>query len=1065
MGLQGTFGCNDGIAYQVAVPTGQIVSTLYSYNVITGVRTQVGNPAPSNINSLIYSTAANGNILWGTVVGESSLIRIGGGSGTVRFNIPELATTNMSFNVGVELPNAYMLINSSGESKYYVIDVDPSRATYLEMVDPTNNYALKTGPDYGIPLSAPIGGSDIAYMASTGLAYSINNNRTIVTLNPVTGALVTYPTSVSGLPEGGYGGMFSDKADKLYAFHNLTGGFYKIDPVTNTAALISTSTPSGGTDAASCPEAVVECDTDIPIEPADPTICIGTTTKFTVQPDGNGPFTYHWQQSSNGGTTWTNMLASGSGVNGSFSGGNTNELTITPATMVWNGFKYRCNITSNLCTAPSSAATLNIYAIPGAPTLLAATDAPICPATTYDLNRLISGTAPAGSTLRFYTSSSPSPETLVSDPTVASSGTYYARYENLGCGGPVSQPITILGCQTAFGCENGMGYQVSAADAELVSSLYAFNINTGVRTLISPLSMTVNALVFNSADNMLWAAKNNSSSIVRINAQGGLIEFVVPNLPVAYYNVGVQLPDGYMLVYVGGSDAYFVIDIDQRRATYLRLVDPTNGFALKTGPNYGTALNPAVNLSDLAFLPATQLCYGIDNTGGRLATLNPFTGQVTVGAVVQGITISPFGAFFADAAGKLYGFHNTSGAFYKIDPVTAIATPISTAIPSSSNDGASCAAAVICDVDLTQPEPGNQTTCTGSATTFTVTATTIGSATLIYQWQVSTNGGNTWTDLLMAGATNANGSYAGAGTNVLTVTPATGAWNGNQYRVEVTSDSELCTLTSSAGSLSVTVTPIKPELHTTSASPICPPETVDLLTLVSSSAPEGSTLQFYTSSTPSEATLVADPTQVGAGTYYTFYANASCKSPASDAIVVEVDCDLPVTLVSFAVTKEGENTAILNWATTEETNSDRFEVERSSDARTWVKIGEIASFGESSTLKKYNFTDQDTPEGITYYRLKMVDKDASYAYSRIQTTEFSATVTAYPNPTSGSLKLKNFIKVKHVVLHNAAGRKVLERSGPTAEGVDISHLTPGVYNVTLSLFDGSKQVQKIVVSH
>jgi hypothetical protein len=686
MAEQSTFDCLDGIAYQVAVPSGQSVSTLYSYNVSSGARTQIGSPAPFAVNSLIYSTVENKNILWGTM-GENTLVRIGAGGGTVLFKVPALSTTNMNFNVGVELPDAYMLINSTNESVYYVIDVDPNRATYLEMVDPTNNFELKAGPNYGTPLSAPIGGSDIAYLSSAGLAYSINASATLVTLDPTTGVVATYPSPVTGLPVNFYGGIFNDNQGNIYAFNNVTGAFYKIDPVANTATFISTSTPSGGNDAASCPDALFECDTDIPIQPLDPIICTGTTTNFTVQPDGNGPFTYQWQQSSTGGASWSNMAGSGSGPNGSFSGGNTNVLTITPATTLWNGFMYRCNITSNMCVTPSSASTLTIYATPTAPTLLATTDAPVCPATTYDLNRLISSTTPAGSNIRFYTSASPSTETLVSDPTVAPAGIYYARYENSECGGPVSQPITILACQTPFGCENGVGYQVSAAGGETVSSLYAFNINTGVRTLIAPLSTTVNSLVYNSKDNMLWATINYSSSIVRINAEGGLQEFVVPNLPSAFYNVGVELPDGYMLVYVGGQASYYVIDIDQSRSTFLRLVDPTNGFALKTGPNYGIALSTAVDLADFAFLPSTQLCYGILSANGRLVTLNPFTGQVTVGAVVRGISFSPFGAFFSDATGKLYGFHNASGSFYNIDPATASASLISTAISSFSNDG------------------------------------------------------------------------------------------------------------------------------------------------------------------------------------------------------------------------------------------------------------------------------------------------------------------------------------------------------------------------------------------
>ncbi|WP_353719211.1 T9SS type A sorting domain-containing protein [Dyadobacter sp. 676] len=1231
MGQQTSFGCLDGIAYQIAIASGQTESSLYSYNVSSGTRTQIGGITPYNLNSLIYSTAAD-NFLWATVTNSNDIARIGAGAGTVVYDIQNLPS--VSYNVGVELPNAYMLVYTSNATEFYVIDVDPSRPTFLELVDPANGYAAKTGAPYGTSVSAGFNSSDIAYLASTGLGYGITPSSNITTLNPVTGVVTTNATPVAGLPNAAYGGMFSDKAGKLYAFNNATGGFYRIDPVANTATLLSTSPPSGGNDAASCPNAFVECDTDIPVVPADVTLCPGNSTTFTVAPEGNGPFTYQWQQSTNGGGSWANLQTTPfTGPNGTYSGGGTATLTVTPTTTAWNNYRYRCVITSNLCTTNSSSATMNVFAIPGSPALVASTDAPICPATTYDLNRLVAGPAPTGSTLRFYTSATPSAATLVADPTQAPAGTYYARYENDGCSGPVSQPITITGCLTPFTCEDGVAYQVAAAngepvstlyaynvvtgtrtqiaplnttvnsliyseidntlwatkngtnsivriaadgtlleypianlptnfnvgtglpggymlvyssnqpryyvidinparstylrlvdpansyalqtgptygnalsaainvadlvyepvtglvygvetttarlvtlnhvtgattvgavvaglptnttfgavfadpsgklyafandpgtfhrinptaatstllstsitsnsndgascpnsilenlpfdcadgityqvaaaDGEPVSTLYAYNVSTGARTEIAPLPMTVNSLIYNSADNMLWATKNGTNSIVQIDREGGTVEYPIANLPAAGgFNVGVELPNGYMMVYQTNQPSFYVIDVDPNRpSTYLKLVDPTNGFAVQAGPTYGVPVSAPFGAFDFAYLPSTQLMYGF-NADGRITTLNPLTGEVAVGEVIAGLPANNggFGAVFADATGKLYAFHNNTGRFYKIDPVNNSASFMSTSVPSNSNDGANCVTATLCDIELTQPDPQMQTTQVGISASFTVDAT--GTGTLSYQWQVSADGGTTWTNLAPGGATDANGTYSGAATDSLSLTPFTTAWDGYQYRVIVDSDSDICTLTSAVGTLFV-----KP---------------------------------------------------------------------------------LPVTLVSFRVKKEGNGAkgiALLNWATTEETNSDRFEIERSTDARHWTTIGIKASHGESNTLKQYDFVDNAPAEGINYYRLKMVDKDATFAYSSIQDTKFEASglLAAYPNPATDRLKFKNFTNVKSVVLHNAAGVKVLDRKSVTSEGLDISKLAPGVYSVKLILTDGSESVQKIVI--
>lgn len=1238
MSQQTAFGCLDGIAYQVAILAGETTSALLSYNVSSGVRTQIGGTTTLAINSLIYSTASD-NILWGTVNSSNDIVRIGAGAGTVVLNIPNLPTG--SYNVGVELPNGYMLIYGSNAASFYVVDVDPARATYLELVDPANGYALKAGPEYGTPVSAGFNSSDMAYLASTGLGYGITPTSNITTINPVTGAVTTNPTPVTGLPNAAYGGMFSDKAGKLYGFNNATGGFYRIDPVANTATLLSTSPPSGGNDAASCPNAFVECDTDIPVVPADVTLCPGTPTTFTVAPDGNGPFTYQWQQSINGGTNWTNMQTTPfSGANGTYSGGGTATLTVTPSTTAWNNYRYRCQITSNLCTTPSSSATMNVFVVPGAPTLVAGTDAPICPATTYNLNRLVAGNPPAGSTLRFYTSSTPSPATLVADPTQAPAGTYYARYENDGCTGPVSQPITITGCLTPFTCEDGVAYQVAAAGGETVSSLYAYNVVAGTRTLIAPLTTLVNSLIYSEIDNTLWATKNGTNSIVRIAADGALIEYPIANLN-GNFNVGTGLPGGYMLVYNTSQPTYFVIDINPARATYLRLVDPANGYALQTGPTYGKTLSAGMNVADLVYEPVTGLVYGVESTSARLVTLNHVTGAVSVGSVIAGLptatsfgavfadpsgklyafandpgtfhrinptagtstllstsitsnsndgascpnsilenlpfdcadgityqvaaaagepvstlyaynvntgarteiaplpmtvnsliynsidnmlwatrngtnsivqidreggtveypianlpnsgsfnvgveipngymmiyqssqpnyyvidvnpdrpatylqlvdptngfalqtgptygvpvsapfnaadfaylpstqlvygftgepritTLNPltgavtvgaspvsglpagsgFGAVFADATGKLYAFHNDSGRFYKIDPVNNSASFMSTSTPSGSNDGANCVTATLCDIELTKPNPESQVACVGTAATFSVAAS--GTGTLVYQWQVSTDGGNNWTNLAPGGATDANGTYSGANTNTLTLTAITTAWSGNLYRVIVDSDSDLCTLTS---------------------------------------------------------------------------------APASLTVRTQEECVMPVTLVSFTVAKEANTTALLNWATTEETNSDRFEIERSFDAKNWKMIGTRASHGESTVLRKYSFADQAPAAGLNYYRLKMVDravdgKEAAFAYSRILSVVFDGKglLAAYPNPASDRLKFNDFAKVKSVILYNAAGTKVIDRKAVTSEGLDISKLAPGMYSVKLTMADGSQNVQKIII--
>lgn len=68
----------------------------------------------------------------------------------------------------------------------------------------------------------------------------------------------------------------------------------------------------------------------------------------------------------------------------------------------------------------------------------------------------------------------------------------------------------------------------------------------------------------------------------------------------------------------------------------------------------------------------------------------------------------------------------------------------------------------------------------------------------------------------------------------------------------------------------------------------CPATTVDLTSIPATSAPAGTTLQWYTSSTPSAGTQVANPAAAGNGTYYPAYYDAAnnCYSPAGTPVIV-----------------------------------------------------------------------------------------------------------------------------------------------------------------------------------
>lgn len=91
---------------------------------------------------------------------------------------------------------------------------------------------------------------------------------------------------------------------------------------------------------------------------------------------------------------------------------------------------------------------------------------------------------------------------------------------------------------------------------------------------------------------------------------------------------------------------------------------------------------------------------------------------------------------------------------------------------------------------------------------------------------------------------------------------------------------------------------------------------------------------------------------------------------------------LPVVLTSFNASAQ-QNKIFLSWHTASELNNKNFEVQRSRDGNDFATIGIIAGKGTSSVPSDYSFTDVNPYDGINYYRLKQVDWDDKYEYSKI----------------------------------------------------------------------------------
>ena len=174
---------------------------------------------------------------------------------------------------------------------------------------------------------------------------------------------------------------------------------------------------------------------------------------------------------------------------------------------------------------------------------------------------------------------------------------------------------------------------------------------------------------------------------------------------------------------------------------------------------------------------------------------------------------------------------------------------------------------------------------------------------------------------------------------------------------------------------------------------------------------------------------------------------------------------LPVTLTSFNALKEGKNVS-LTWITAEETNSDHFNVQRSGDGKNWETIQVVNAMVESKSDNTYHATDNRPLSGDNLYRLEMLDRDGSLAFSKIQHIRFEKSDDfIFPNPVTDILHLKglNPESVSSVEISDGSGKLVLKTNGIKEEGLDVRILQPGLYHLKVKEQSVTKNFKFMVV--
>jgi len=168
---------------------------------------------------------------------------------------------------------------------------------------------------------------------------------------------------------------------------------------------------------------------------------------------------------------------------------------------------------------------------------------------------------------------------------------------------------------------------------------------------------------------------------------------------------------------------------------------------------------------------------------------------------------------------------------------------------------------------------------------------------------------------------------------------------------------------------------------------------------------------------------------------------------------------LPVKLVTFEASVLKNKKVLLTWQTASELNNDYFAIERSVNTLDFQQVGTVPGAGNSSQSLHYQYTDQlstnNYQPATTYYRLKQVDYDGQYTYSKTISVQVNkAGVNSVIHQTIDYLVISmDQIAEQEATIHiyDIMGRQVYyERfKGLQEHKISLNELKSGIYYFTL----------------
>ena len=502
-----------------------------------------------------------------------------------------------------------------------------------------------------------------------------------------------------------------------------------------------------------------------------------------------GAGTYQWQVSTDGGATYNNVTNGGV-----YSGATLATLNITGATAVLSGNRYRCNLTSTCGNATSNAALLTVNSLPAITSQPA--DNTLCSGSSNTFSVTATGTG-IGYQWQISTNGCAGPWTNI--------------------GGATSSSYTLTGITAG---QNNTGYRcvVTGVCAPAVTSNCALlTVVTSVAITTQPVSQTVC-----EGSGVSFTVAGSGTGIIyqwQLSTDGGT----------TYNNIGSANSATYTI-----PATTFAMNNNRYRCQLSNATCTTPGVT-------NAAILTVNTLPAISAQPQNaSVCVGGSNTFSVTAT--------GTGIGYQWQLSTDGGTTYNNIGGATSSSYTVSAATIGMNGNRYSCVVTGTCAPAATSSAAILT--VISPVAITT-QPANVETCSGGNATFTVAGSS--TQTVIYQWQISTDNGATWTNVTGANAA----THIVANTSVI--------MNGNRYRCLLSSAT--CSAPTTSNAVILTVRQL-PSIGLTAAplTSLLPGQTTTLTATPSPSTGGTLTTTWYrdaTAFTNTGNTYVADVTKLG----------------------------------------------------------------------------------------------------------------------------------------------------------------------------------------------------------